>query len=87
MGLVAKVSNNATSLVVKSSNTSAILSQTSRAVTLKNAIQQDITLNEITDVIAAAPTDGDTLVYNSTLNKYEVKAITSTITGLDGGLF
>lgn len=75
------------SFVVKISNTSAVLSQTSRAVTLKNTIQQDLTLNEITDVIAVAPTDGDTLVYNSTLNKYEVKAIASAITDIDGGVF
>lgn len=74
-------------LIVKLANTSSILSQTSRAVTLKNTIQGDITLNEIMDVIVETPSNGDTLVYNSVLNKYEVKALPTIITELDGGSF
>lgn len=39
------------------------------------------------DVIVETPSNGDTLVYNSVLNKYEVKALPTIITELDGGSF
>lgn len=59
-------------------------------LTLKNTLKDNITLNELVNVVETSPSEGDTLVYNSTLNKYEVKPITissSNITELDGGTF
>lgn len=60
----------------------AVLSQP-KTLTLKNTLKEDLTLKELTNVVEGAPNDGDTLVYNSILNKYEVKPITE----INGGTF
>ena len=59
-------------------------------LTLKNTLKDEITLKELVNVIESSPSEGDTLVYNSTLNKYEVKPLaisSSNISELDGGTF
>jgi hypothetical protein len=69
--------------------TGSILTQQS-TLTLKNTLKDEIALREITNVIEGSPNNGDTLVYNSILNKYEVKPVSisaNNITGLDGGTF
>lgn len=67
-----------------------ILTQQS-TLTLKNTLKDQIAVKELVNVIEGTPGEGDTLVYNSILNKYEVKPITITantvISGLDGGTF
>jgi hypothetical protein len=69
--------------------TGSILTQQS-TLTLKNTLKDEIALREIINVIEGSPNNGDTLVYNSILNKYEVKPVSisaNNITGLDGGTF
>jgi len=70
--------------------TSGILTQP-KTLTLKNTLKDELLLKELSNVIEGSPGEGDTLVYNSTLNKYEVKPITITgntiITEIDGGTF
>jgi hypothetical protein len=51
-----------------------------------NSINQGY-IHNLLDVVENHPSDGSTLVYNSTTNKYEVKQITVFVTSLDGGSF
>jgi hypothetical protein len=44
-------------------------------------------IHNILDVIEGQPQDGYTLVYNATLDKYEVKAAVISAASLDGGTF
>jgi hypothetical protein len=60
----------------------SVLSQ-QKTLTLKNTLKDEITLKELKNVVEGVPNDGDTLVYNSILNKYEVKPITE----INGGTF
>lgn len=60
----------------------SILSQP-KTLTLKNTLKDDLTLKELSNVVEGTPSDGDTIVYNSILNKYEVKPITE----INGGTF
>jgi hypothetical protein len=59
-------------------------------VTVKSTARSINEIRDIGDVVEGSPTNGATLVYNSTLDKYEVRQLTSnniTITALDGGTF
>jgi hypothetical protein len=67
----------------------AVLKQGS-TITLKNTVKDKLALREIADVIQGTPSNGDVVVYNSSLDKYEVKPIDVglfTISNLDGGTF
>jgi len=67
----------------------AVLKQGS-TITLKNTVKDKLALREIADVIQGTPSNGDVVVYNSSLDKYEVKPIDGglfTISNLDGGTF
>lgn len=58
------------------------------AVTI--APQTSVSLGNLTNVDATDPDDGETLVYDSTLAKYVVKAITvdsNNVTNINGGTF
>jgi len=59
-------------------------------VTLKSQARTINQMADIADVLEVTPTDGDTLVYNSVTDKYEVKKLNAsdiTIDSLDGGTF
>jgi hypothetical protein len=58
------------------------------AVTI--APQTSVSLGSLTNVDASDPDEGETLVYNATLAKYIVKAITvdsNNVTNINGGTF
>jgi len=58
-------------------------------VTLKNnlaSVNQNY-IHNLLDVVEGNPADGDTLVYNATTDKYEVKQITVIVSSIDGGSF
>lgn len=59
-------------------------------ITVKSSARNISQLKDISDIVEGTPSNGDTLVYNSTLDKYEVRQLSSnniTITALDGGTF
>ena len=43
--------------------------------------------DDLLDVVENRPQDGDTLVYNSTTHKYEVKPVSINAVDIDGGTF
>jgi len=58
------------------------------AVTI--APQTSVSLGSLTNVDATDPDDGETLVYDATIAKYVVKAITvdsNNVTNINGGSF
>lgn len=62
--------------------------QTNAPIELKNNVPgvNQSYLHSLLDVVEDHPQNGDTLVYNSTTDKYEVKSITTTF-NVDGGTF
>jgi hypothetical protein len=71
-------------LIVKVRPTKTIVS----SVTV--APQTSVSLGNLTNVDASNPDDGETLVYDGSLGKYVVKAITvdsNNITSINGGTF
>lgn len=78
------------STVVATTDRRAAATTNTQPITLKSQARTVNYIDDMLDVIEAAPQDGFTLVYNSSLDKYEVKQLSSTeinITGLDGGTF
>jgi hypothetical protein len=58
-------------------------------IVLKNnisAISQNY-IHNLLDVVETNPQTGDTLVYNSVTNKYEVKPVNVSAADIDGGTF
>ena len=54
------------------------------------APQTSVSLGNLTNVDASDPNEGETLVYDATVSKYVVKAITvdsNNITSINGGTF
>lgn len=90
MAILAKLRSNITNIKASVANNGAVSTQAT-TLTLKNTLKDEITIRELSNVIEGTPGEGDTIVYNSTLNKYEVKPITITantiITEIDGGTF
>ena len=74
-GQVIKVNLNGTTLTA------------SAPVTLRSTASDFNSIDKLIDVSLADRTDGSTLVYNSSNDKYEVKPIASAIPSLDGGTF
>ena len=70
---------------------SGAISTQQKTLTLKNTLKDAILLRELANVIEGTPSNGDTLVYNADLNKYEVKPLTITsntvISEINGGTF
>lgn len=81
--LSGRISNN----VVTVSKTDGRLSSSAPAVQLKNQVTEIRSIEDIADVVRTNPINGATLVYNASLDKYEVKPIDLGATGLDGGTF
>jgi hypothetical protein len=79
---------NLSNTVVRVNNNNGSLNSTAPVV-LKNQITQLRSIEDIADVVETNVADGATLVYNATLDKYEVKLIDFTQQGLtlDGGSF
>ena len=79
-----------TNLVAKITNNNGRLSAAA-PITLKNQIQEIRSIEDIADVDEINVSNGATLVYNSTNDKYEVKQLSfddlSGDTALDGGSF
>jgi uncharacterized protein YabN with tetrapyrrole methylase and pyrophosphatase domain len=78
------------STVVATTDRRAAATTNTQPITLKTQARTANFIEDMLDVIEASPQDGFTLVYNSSLDKYEVKQLSSTeinITGLDGGTF
>lgn len=76
------MSNEALQVTVKPTKT--VVS----AVTI--APQTSVSLGSLTNVDASDPDEGETLVYDATLAKYIVKAITvdsNNVTNINGGTF
>jgi hypothetical protein len=57
---------------------------TNNPVSLRSSLNY---IHSLLDVVETNPQDGDTLVYNSTTNKYEVKPVSVNAVNLDGGTF
>lgn len=47
----------------------------------------NVSLAEINDVSTEGVQDGDSLVYDSANNRFEMKVVTAVVENLDGGLF
>ena len=82
----------AISVVVNTSDniTSSVRSSKSVVSSVTIGPQADISLGNLTNVDASNPDDGETLVYDESLGKYVVKAITvdsNNITSINGGTF
>ena len=74
-------------LVAKITNNNGRLSSAA-PITLKNQISEIRSIEDILDVAEVEVTDGATLVYNSTNDKYEVRPLEIADLGaLDGGTF
>lgn len=86
MALKASISNVSNSIIAVT-KTDGRLTSTSPAVTIKNQINEIRSIEDLGDVIETNVVNGATLVYNSALDKYEVKPIDLGASGLDGGTF
>lgn len=86
MALKASISNISNSIIAVT-KTDGRLTSTSPAVTIKNQVNEIRSIEDLGDVIETNVVNGATLVYNSALDKYEVKPIDLGASGLDGGTF
>jgi hypothetical protein len=80
------------SVVVKPTEnvTTAVKSERTVVSSVTIAPQTTISLGNLTNVDASDPDDGETLVYDESVGKYVVKAITvdsNNITNINGGTF
>jgi hypothetical protein len=87
MSIRASITGRVTDTVVRVNNVGGSITPTSSGVTLKNKVQEFRTLEDFGNVVTTQLVDGATLVYNSELDKYEIKPIDLGATGLDGGSF
>jgi hypothetical protein len=81
--ITGRISNN----VVTVAKAGGALSAAAPGVSLKNQVNEIRSIEDIADVVRTNPVNGATLVYNASLDKYEVKPIDLGATGLDGGTF
>lgn len=89
MSFNASVSGRISNTVVRVNSTGGRITPAAggSGVTLKNQVQEIRSIDDFADVVPVNPVDGATLVYNATLDKYEVKPIDLGATGFDGGSF
>ena len=59
----------------------------SAPISLRSTAADYNAVDRLTDVDISARSDGSTLVYNASTDRYEVKPISSAIPSLDGGTF
>jgi len=85
MAITARNNKNI-AVVTKLTNTGKL--QTGTPVTLRNTVQNQISMGELVDVLEGTPADGSAIIYNSQIDKYEVKPISAqSIGSVDGGEF
>jgi hypothetical protein len=87
MSIRASITGRVTDTVVRVNNVGGSIAPASSGVTLKNKVQEFRTLEDFGNVVTTQLVNGATLVYNSELDKYEIKPIDLGATGLDGGSF
>lgn len=87
MALKATIAGRISNNVVTVAKAGGALTSAAPAVKLKNQISEIRSIEDIADVVRTNPINGATLVYNASLDKYEVKPIDLGATGLDGGTF
>lgn len=80
MTIVTKQTNKSANIVIQSVN-DLLIQKSGSEVTLSTVVSSG-RLDNLQDVIENSPTDNSTLVYNSELDKYEVKLL-----DIDGGIF
>lgn len=86
MALKARIVQN-TSMVARVNTTGDSLSS-AKPVTLKNQIQEIRSIEDFGDVEEVNVTTGATLVYNSTIDKYQIRPLEIEDLGaIDGGSF
>lgn len=89
MPIIARI-RKAPTIKAKVNQLNGVLTTQPASFTLGKVLTSATRIDELLDVIEAAPQSGDTLVYNSTNDKYEVKPISVTsnnIIDVDGGTF
>lgn len=59
----------------------------SAPISLRSTASDFNAIDKLTDVSLAERTDGSTLVYNASNDKYEVKPLAAALPSLDGGTF
>ena len=86
---MALLNNRISQQTITVSTTGGRITSSSRGsgITLKNQANEIRSIEDIVDVVETNAVDGATLVYNSALDKYEVKPLDFTQTELDGGSF
>jgi hypothetical protein len=70
--------------LIRANTTSLTTTQSNPELTLRTTPVSQQYLHSLLDVVESNPASGDTLVYNSTTHKYEVKPVLANI---DGGTF
>lgn len=87
MTIRASIAGRISNTVVAVAKSDGRLGPTASPVKLKNQVNEIRSIDDFADVVLTNPVNGATLVYNATLDKYEVKPIDLGATGLDGGTF
>lgn len=59
----------------------------SAPISLRSTASDFNAIDKLTDVSLTERTDGSTLVYNASNDKYEVKPLAAALPSLDGGTF
>ncbi|MEI8285797.1 MAG: hypothetical protein WCG15_00720 [Actinomycetes bacterium] len=72
--------------ILKANTSALVKGQSNPELVLKTVPVSPTYFNNLLDVYAVNPANGDVVIYNSTLNKYEVKPLTLNL-NLDGGTF
>jgi hypothetical protein len=89
MALNATVTGRISNTVIRVNSVGGIITPAAggSGVTLKNQVQEIRSIEDFADVVLTNPVDGATLVYNLSLDKYEVKPVDLGAGGVDGGTF
>lgn len=87
MALKASLTGRVSNSIIAVVKSDGRLNSAAPGVTLKNQINEIRSIEDIADVVETNVVDGATLVYNASLDKYEVKPLDLGASGLDGGIF
>jgi hypothetical protein len=87
MALRASLTGRVSNSIIAVAKSDGRLNSAAPGVTLKNQINEIRSIEDIADVVETNVVEGATLVYNASLDKYEVKLIDLGASGLDGGTF
>jgi hypothetical protein len=88
MALRASLTGRISNSIIAVARSDGRLSSSAPGVTLKNQISEIRSIEDIADVAEVNVVEGATLVYNASLDKYEVRLLAIEDLGaLDGGTF